>query len=186
VSVVSATWALIASNDGGDSGLWVLGWADFFGGVLAGLIASGIGATAVWCWRGWQRSAAFDPLVGIYGVTRKYPSNEHEGVVRVTRDGATLRFVWAFPDGTQALGTFAMNEQSRMSGSGSYKHFRGAAGWGFLIVHVASRERDATELLVDGRYTQDRDEVSTAWVWEKRSPLHLGHRPLIDVPLPGR
>ena len=99
-------------------------------------------------------------------MTRKYPSNQPDGKAKVSRDGATLGFVWTFPDGTEATGTLAMNEQSRVTGSGSYKHLRGALGWGYLTAHVASREKDAAQLLVDGRYTLDRGDVSTAWVWE--------------------
>jgi hypothetical protein len=62
-----------------------------------------------------------------------------------------------------------MNEQSRVTGAGSYEHFRGAGGWGDFSVQVASRERGVVRLLVDGRYTDqaNRKVVATAWVWQK-------------------
>lgn len=160
-------WVLIASHDDGDS--WAAGFGvDLLGGVLAGLIGTAIiyGFSKVRQQR--RNSADFGCLAGVYDVTVKQ-SDEPEGSVMITGDGPLLSFAWKMDGGTDAVGTIAMNEQSRVTGSGSYEH---GDGWGYLTVQVASRERGAARLLVDGRYTRqkERDEVSTAWVWEMSEP----------------
>lgn len=163
------TWRLIACDHG--DGLWGFGWADFLGGIAAGLIATGIVWVATSLLRRKRNRDAFGPLIGTYKVTRKHPSDQPDGEVTIKGDGPILTLDWTLASGSRAEGTLAMNEQSRITGAGSYEHVQGAPGWGYLTVHVASRKKGAARLLVDGRYTREakRDEVSTAWVWEMPS-----------------
>lgn len=118
----------------------------------------------------------FGRLAGEYRVTQKPPSNESNGTARLSGNGPLLDLVWTFEDGSKAKGTLSMNEQSRVTGAGSYEHFRGAGGWGDFSVQVATRERDAVRLLVDGQYTDqaNRKLVATAWVWQKLPNRELG------------
>jgi hypothetical protein len=144
------------------------GW-DLAGGVIAGLIAAGIAWGIGFALRVRRNRSRFGRLAGTYRVFEKQPSRKGAGTVEVTGNGPTLDFAWTLADGSKAAGQIAMNEQSGVTGSGSYEHTRGAnQGWGYLSVQVASRERGAARLLVDGTYTRQktRDEVATAWVWE--------------------
>lgn len=169
MSAVEATFEFIATHDTGDEIVWGVGWGDLLGGIVAGLIGAAIVGAFAW-WRRRRRDRAdFGSLAGSYAVTEKQPSQRAEGTVTVTGDGPLLSFEWTTADGSQAHGTLAMNEHSRVTGTGSYEQVRGLNhGWGYLTVYVASREQGAARLLVDGRYTRqaNRDEVSTAWVWE--------------------
>lgn len=162
------TWALVASHDNGEI-VWGVGWGDLLGGVIAGLIASAVVGALVWWWRRRRDRKDFGCLAGTYDATEKQPSEKPDGTVVVTGDGPVLTFVWRFGDGSVADGTLAMNEQSRFIGSGGYEHVRGRnLGWGQVTVIVASRDKGAARLLIDGQYTRQemRDAVWTAWVWE--------------------
>jgi hypothetical protein len=110
----------------------------------------------------WKRNRDdFGSLAGSYDVNEKEPSDRADGTVVIEGNGPTLAFVWRLADGSEARGTIAMNEQSRVTGTGSYEHFRdGKLGWGDLWLQVASRERDAVRLLVDGRYTKQEARQS--------------------------
>jgi hypothetical protein len=144
--------------------------SELLGGVVAGLVASAI----AWCVGRvvrWQRNRDdFGSLAGAYDVSEK-ETGLAVGTVAIHGHGPILNLEWTHPDGSQASGRIAMNEQSRVTGSGSYEHRRGSnVGWGYFMLQVASRERDAVRLLVDGTFTDQelRRQTASAWVWEKR------------------
>lgn len=153
-----------------------IGWGEVLGGIVAGLLASAVIAVAARCWRRHRDRKDFGCLAGTYDVTEKQPTEQPDGMVEVAGDGPVLTFVWTFGDGSVAEGALTMNEQSRVTGAGSYKHVRGSnLGWGYVTLIVASRGKDAAQLLVDGRYTRQkhRDEIATAWVWEMQPELDV-------------
>lgn len=136
---------------------------------MAGLIASAFAWAIGLALRLKRNRDDFGSLAGKYSVNEKEPSQRPDGTVVIDGNGPNLNFVWTFADGTEARGQIAMNEQSRVTGSGSYEHVRDERhGWGDVWLQVGSRERDAVRLLVDGRYTnqEKRLGVASAWVWE--------------------
>lgn len=148
---------------------WSFERGEVLGGVVAGLIASGI-AWGIGRLVRWRRNAGdFGVLAGTYDVFEKQPSAEAAGTVTLTGDGPVLDVVWTLEDGSEARGTLTMNEQSRVTGAGTYEHRRGTnRGWGEFTVHVASRRARAVRLLVDGRFTDQklRQQIASAWTWE--------------------
>jgi hypothetical protein len=153
--------------------------ADYVGGILAGLIASLIAYGFVTARRLKRNDEYFACLAGTYDVTEKQRETRREGTVTITGNGPLLDFVWTLANGRVARGTLAMNEQSRVTGSGGYEHE--PDGWGYLDVRVASRTPGTARLLVDGRYTRPDhgDEWARARVWEMQpaadaSPLPSG------------
>jgi hypothetical protein len=150
-----------------------LGCGELIGGVVAGLIGSAIAWTVGRTVRSKRNRDDFGSLAGEYQVREKQPSEQPDGTVTISGSGPNLDFLWTLGNGSEARGRLAMNEQSRVTGSGSYEHRRGAnRGWGDLTIQVASRERNSVRLLVDGRYTsqKDRQQVASAWVWETLRP----------------
>jgi hypothetical protein len=145
-----------------------VGWGDVLGGVVAGLIASVL-AWAVGRVLRWRRNRFdFGGLAGAYRVNEKW-SEKDDGTATVSGTGPLLKFTWTLADGSEVKGTLAMNEQSRVTGAGSYDHVRGNAyGWGHFTFQVAGRKQGGVRLLVDGRFTDQRarQEIAGAWLWE--------------------
>jgi hypothetical protein len=154
-----------------DSSWWCVTWGDIAGGVVAGLIAALIAWAIGRGLRERRNRRDFGRLAGDYDVTVKLEGTP-EGVVTLRRRGSNLDLTWVLANDTIATGTLAMNEQSRVTGSGSYVHetASGTVG-GELHVQVAPPDT----LFVDGVYTQQqaRETVATAWVWRRRKRTHL-------------
>jgi hypothetical protein len=148
---------------------WAFGRGEVLGGVIAGLIASAI-AWGVGRLVRWKRNIDdFGVLAGEYNVYEKAPSDRADGTLTLKGKSPVLDVSWTLEDGSTVRGTLTMNEQSRVTGSGSYEHRRGSAGgWGDFSVHVASRKQGAVRVLVDGRFTDQelRRQIASAWVWE--------------------
>lgn len=142
-------------------------WSGVLAGVIAAGIAWGIGRTIRWG----RNLNDFGRLAGEYRVIEK--QGRTDGTVIITGNGSQLGFIWTMRDKSTVEGTLAMNEQSRVTGAGSYTHSRGESyGWGDLSFQVAARKRGAIRLLVDGRFTNttSRSHVASAWVWEMVAP----------------
>ena len=146
-----------------------VGWGDLLGGVLAGFIASTV-AWGVGRIRRWRRNRDdFGRLAGEYLVSEKQPSERADGTVTLGGSGPVLDLAWTLKDGSEVRGMISMNEQSRVTGAGSYDHVRGTNyGWGYFSLQVAVRERGVVRILVDGRFTDQRTrrQIAGAWVWE--------------------
>lgn len=141
--------------------------AGFGWNVLGGVFAAFAYALILW-WRRRERNLDdFGRLAGKYRVTQKW-SEEPQGTVTLSGNGPKLDFVWTMEDGSAPTGKLWMNEQTRLTGAGSYQHRRTGFGWGELTVQVADRERGAVRLLVDRQFTDPtaHQPVAEAWVWE--------------------
>ena len=149
-----------------------IGGSEIVGGVVAGLIASAIAWVVLRGLR-WKRDRDdFGVLSGDYRVIEKPPWEQAQGTVTITVNGSILAFEWTWLDGSEARGTIAMDERSRVTGLGSYEHTRhGSTGWGYLSIRIASREPNAARILVDGWYTdkEQYQRVATAWFWDMTS-----------------
>jgi hypothetical protein len=146
-----------------------VGWSDLLGGVVAGVIASTIAWGISRLYRLRRNRIDFGRLAGEYRVREKQPSEEADGTVTLRGNGPVLDLAWTLGDRSEVRGTVSMNEQSRVSGAGSYDHVRGENyGWGYFSLQVAEGERGPIRLLVDGRFTDQkaRQQIAGAWVWE--------------------
>jgi hypothetical protein len=151
------------------NGWWYLDWNEVKGGVVAGLlgafIAWGIGRLI----REKRNRDDFGRLAGDYDVMDKADRTQVIATATIKGRGPRLEMTWQWNDGSLVTGQVSMNEQSRVTGAGSYTHVRGSAlGWGSIYVQVADHDRRV--LLVDGTFTDSdsRQQVASAWVWRRR------------------
>jgi hypothetical protein len=73
----------------------------------------------------WRRNRDdFGRLAGEYRVSEKQPSERADGTATLSGSGPMLTLAWTLEDGSEVTGTLSMNEQSPVTGAGSYEHTR--------------------------------------------------------------
>ena len=146
-----------------------MGWivlGDVSGGVLAGLIATGIWVAGEHLRRFRRLIRTFGQYAGSYSVTEKERGDPRRERVAITVKGNVLAAQFEnLPPGEEASGRIIMDGQLR--GEGHYWHVKdGAQLWGFWDVQV----RDDRTLLVHTTYAMSGTArlAVEGFRWERR------------------
>lgn len=141
--------------------------ADVVGGVVAGLIATGLLTAGSEIYRRWQFRRALRPQAGDYRARWKYTAKVEPETLVITVEKNRL-IVTAKDAADPYEGKIVMNEQFLQSGRGQYwqtKTENGEKLWGTWDVQLL----DAKTILVDRTHADptEKKPIYAGFVWEK-------------------